>query len=129
MTRGAWLAPMSRRSSRKYLNIPTAGFDSRSERARYHQLQILMAAADPRERVGKIERQVAYPLIPSQKDAQGRVIERAVSFIADFRITYGDGRVVVEDVKSPRTRKLAAYVIKRKLLLYVCGVRLREVVM
>ena len=37
------------------------------------------------------------------------------------------GKIVVEDVKSPRTRKNPEYIIKRKLMLERYGITIREV--
>ena len=50
-----------------------------------------------------------------------------VSYTADFRYTDKEGKVVVEDVKSPRTRKNPEYIIKRKLMLERYGITIREV--
>lgn len=40
---------------------------------------------------------------------------------------YRGGRLVVEDAKSPPTRKLASYRIKRKLMVAVYGIEVQEV--
>lgn len=93
-------------------------FDSRKEARRYKELLLL-------ERAGAIqglERQVRFELIPSQR-YDGKVVERPVHYIADFTYTE-NGNLVVEDVKGMRTKD---YIIKRKLLLYLCGIRIREV--
>ena len=78
------------------------------------------------ERRGEIERlmlQVPFELIPAQRNAKGRVIEKAVTYIADF--TYiRDGAYVVEDTKGYRTD---VYRIKKKLMLWRFGVQVREV--
>ena len=51
------------------------------------------------------------------------MIERECSYKADFK--YEEGlKTVVEDVKGFRTKE---YIIKRKLLLYQYGIRIREV--
>ena len=53
------------------------------------------------------------------------LLERACSYIADF--VYTDcktGQTIVEDTKGMRTRE---YVIKRKLMLYMHGIRIKEV--
>jgi len=56
------------------------------------------------------------------KDGQ-RCIEKAVVYVADF--TYQkDGQMIVEDTKGMKTKD---YIIKRKLMLYVHGIRVREV--
>ena len=103
-------------------------FDSRKEYHRWCELCQL-------ERVGKItdlQRQVKYVLIPTQYEPytvkengtakRGKVIERECSYIADFVYTqYGER--VVEDVKGFKT---ADYKIKRKLMLAVHGIRIKE---
>lgn len=63
-------------------------------------------------------------LIPAQRDESGKLIERAVTYIADFAYLDRDGELVVEDAKGVRT---PAYIIKRKLCLYMHGIRIREV--
>ena len=106
-------------------------FDSIKERDRYFELQVLQRAGQIRN----LRRQVAFELIPFQKvivpvfGGGTRVqTEKAVKYIADF--AYEDkstGRTVVEDVKSPITRKQPEYVIKRKLLLERYHIAIKEV--
>ena len=108
---------------RKYRNVPVNGFDSKAESRRYDQLLLLKAAGE----VCDIQRQVPYELVPTQKGADGRTLERKITYFADFVITYADGQIVVEDVKSPITRKSHDYVIKRKLMLWRHGIRILEV--
>jgi hypothetical protein len=102
-------------------------FDSQKEYHRYFELKLL-------ERAGKIsdlQRQVKFVLIPSQKDRSGKVIERECSYNADF--SYFDidlGEKVVEDVKGyrdPASAGYAKFVIKRKLMLWIHGIRIQEV--
>jgi hypothetical protein len=104
-------------------------FDSKKEANRYRELMLL-------ERAGKIKNlqmQVKYELIPSQKDISGRVVERAVIYIADFvymDISTPVHRLIVEDIKGYRNTKggaYALYAIKRKLMLYKYGIRITEV--
>lgn len=48
-------------------------------------------------------------------------------YVADFVYTdLKTGKKVVEDVKSEATRKDKAYVIKRKLMLYLKGIKIHE---
>lgn len=104
----------------KYFNIKQNGFDSRKEEARFAELRLL-------ERAGVItdlKRQVPIELLPPQY-VDGKCVERAVKYVADFTYTE-KGAPVVEDVKSEITRKNKDYIIKRKLLLYIYGIRLRE---
>ena len=95
-------------------------FDSVKE---YHQWGCLKLL----ERAGKIsdlKRQVKYVLIPAQRDQTGKVVEREMSYIADFE--YFDlerGVKVVEDCKGYKTE---VYRIKKKLMLWVHGIRIKE---
>lgn len=108
-------------------------FDSRKEFHRYKELLIL-------ERAGKIknlQRQVKFELVPPQYESVERCsqktgrrlqdgkkrIEPGVYYIADFVYTLMDGSTVVEDTKGFRTD---AYIIKRKLMLHVHGIRILE---
>lgn len=90
-------------------------FDSAREANRWTELKIL-------ERAGVIEqlkRQVRFELIPKLPG------ERAAYYYADF--TYlANGRLVVEDVKSPATRT-PVYLLKRKLMLWRYQIRIKEV--
>lgn len=120
---------MNNKYHAKKIELDGLKFDSKKEAKRYRELLLL-------ERAGKIkdlQMQVKYELIPSQRDMSGRVIERAVIYVADF--VYTDistpvHRQIVEDVKGYRAANSAAYakyVIKRKLLLYNFGLRITEV--
>lgn len=96
-------------------------FDSRREANRWAELKLMEKAGE----ICDLQRQVPFLLIPAQRDANGRVIEREVKYVADF--CYVDMRAlekVVEDTKGVRTKE---YVIKRKLLLYRHGIRIKEV--
>jgi len=88
-------------------------FASKREATRYTELKLMQRAGV----ISDLRRQVKYELIPKQ---QG---ERAVSYIADFVYTEG-GQTVAEDVKGVRT---PVYKIKKKLMLWRHGVRIREV--
>ena len=94
-------------------------FDSLAESRRFAELSRL-------QRLGVItdlRRQVPFELIPAQYDEEGKLLERAVTYKADF--TYErDGALVVEDVKGVRTKD---FVIKRKLMLYVHKIKLVEI--
>lgn len=105
--------------------------DSRREANRWVELKLL-------ERAGQIkdlQRQVKFVLIPSQYeqcldiDKHGRfkrkVIEHECFYVADFVYTdLKTGKMVVEDTKGCRTKD---YIIKRKLMLYIHKIRIREV--
>ena len=95
-------------------------YDSKKEARRHAELLLMERAGQ----ISNLERQVKYTLIPSQR-INGKVVEREVSYSADFRYIK-DGEVIIEDVKSEITRKDKAYIIKRKLMLYVHGVQITE---
>lgn len=98
-------------------------FDSKKEADRWNELKTLQQYGVIRD----LNRQVSFELIPSQKDENNRVIERACTYKADFVYTdVKTGERVVEDVKSKAT-KTAVYKIKKKLMLHVHGIRIKEV--
>lgn len=106
----------------KYNSIKTEvdgiKFDSKKEANRWQELKILERAGE----ISHLTRQVKYELIPSQK-VDGKLVERPCSYIADF-VYLEDGETVVEDTKGYKTPD---YIIKRKLMLQVHGIRIREV--
>ena len=108
----------------KYRNKPVivdgVKFDSTREHSRYRTL-LLMARAGL---ICDLRRQVRYELVPANLRADGTK-ELGVAYIADFVYTQ-DGRQVVEDLKSEITAKRPDYIIKRKLLLHVHGITLKE---
>ena len=110
---------MSKYNSKKTV-VDGQVFDSRKEAKRYQELALL-------ENVGAIKnlsRQVKFVLIPSQRDENGKLIERECSYKADLMYYDEAGETIVEDVKGYRTKE---YIIKRKLMLYQYGIRIREV--
>lgn len=113
----------------KYLNRKTAsGYDSKKEERCALEFRSLMSAADPAERVTNVARQVRFELLPAQRDPEtNRLIERAASYIADFVVDYADGAQRVFDCKNPVTKRLPAYVLKRKLMLFFHGIRIHEI--
>ena len=106
-------------------------FDSKKEMRHYTELLLL-------EKAGKItdlQRQVKFQLIPAQREPDtigpkgghkpGKLIEREVAYVADFvYIDQRTGKKVVEDTKGFRTKE---YTIKRKMMLYFHGIRIKEV--
>lgn len=105
-------------------------FDSQLEADRYAQLVLMQRAGE----ITDLKRQVEYELIPSQREPDtvgprggikpGKVIERAVYYIADFVYKDKQGNTIVEDTKGVKT---ADYNIKRKLMLWVHKIRITEV--
>lgn len=93
-------------------------FDSKREARRYLELKAMETAGEIRD----LRRQVPYLLLHSQR-IDGKVVEREVKYVADF-VYEQNGETVVEDAKGHRTKD---YIIKRKMLLYFHGIRIREV--
>ena len=109
-------------------------FDSRREAKRYCELAVL-------ERAGVIQdlqMQKTFVLVPEQREEPterykkgihkgewkpGTLIERPITYIADF-VYHEKGQLVVEDAKGLRTKE---YIIKRKLMLYIHNIRIKEV--
>lgn len=112
-------------------------FDSRKEARRYQELLLLQRAGQ----IQDLRRQEKFLLIPSQYEIvetgecyqtgpkKGTLktkevcIEKAVVYVADF-VYVEDGKLVVEDTKGVKTKD---YIIKRKLMLWTHGIRIREV--
>lgn len=112
-------------------------FDSKREAVRYSELKLMERA----KLISNLELQKEFELIPSQREPdtvgkrgeiiKGKVIERPVKYIADFAyLDNRTGQLVVEDSKgyrNPASTEYAKFVIKRKLMLYKYGIRVKEV--
>ena len=106
-------------------------FDSRKEARRWRELCLMEKAGEIRG----LQRQVKYLIIPEAREPdtkgprggtrRGRLIESAVYYVADFVYIERDNpdETVVEDVKGFRTKE---YILKRKLMLFRYGIRIRE---
>lgn len=109
---------MTKYHSRK-VTVNGIVFASHREARRYQELQMLLRAGE----ISQLQMQKKYTLIPAQKKPSGGT-ERAVTYTADFVYKDRDGNEIVEDSKGVRTQQ---YIIRRKLLLYVHGIEIREV--
>lgn len=113
----------SKYHSRKVI-VDGIKFDSVKESRRYSELKLLEKAG----KIKRLQRQIPFILIPAQYaevNGKRKCIERECKYIADF--TYYDmetGEAVVEDVKGHRTPE---YIIKRKLMLYLKKISIKEV--
>lgn len=107
-------------------------FDSRKEMRRYQELLLLQRAGA----ILNLRRQVKYILIPAQYETYERygkkgqelkpgkrLLEKECSYIADF-VYCENGKEIVEDTKGIKTKD---YIIKRKLMLFIHGIRVKEV--
>lgn len=90
-------------------------FDSQKEANRYKELKLLQKAG----LIGFLELQVVFELKVNE--------EKVCSYVADF--VYVDamtGEKRVEDVKSPATRRIATYRLKKKLMKSIYNISIRE---
>lgn len=123
----------------KKVKVDGKVFDSKKEAIHYCELKML-------ERAGAIkglELQKTFELIPAQFEEipTGEIykrgenkgkpkfkkvcVEQSVTYKADFYYIE-NGKKVVEDTKSEAT-KTKDYIIKRKLMLYLYGIRIKEI--
>lgn len=131
----AWNRSRAKYGNRKIV-VDGITFDSKKESQRYTELKLL-------EKAGKItglQLQREFELIPAQREytneiyekgpkkgrfKPGKLLECKCSYVADF--VYWDlenNCMVVEDAKGMRTKE---YIIKRKLMLYKYGIKIKEV--
>lgn len=142
MARG-WKRKSNTKLNNQSIVIDGIEFDSKKEGNRYCELKLL-------ERTGAIsnlECQKRFELIPAQfetvetgeyykvGDKKGQpktkrvCIEQSVVYIADF-VYQEDGKTIVEDVKGFRDTSSATYakfVLKRKMMLWIHGIKIKEV--
>lgn len=103
-------------------------FDSMKEFRRFNELSLLEKAGV----ITNLETQVKFVLLPAQyepifdnktKRWKEKCVERECAYVADF-VYEENGEKVVEDTKGFKTKD---YIIKRKLMYYIHGIRIREV--
>ena len=129
---------MARKFYKKYLNkkvfVDGMTFDSIHEYRRYLDLKEMEENGE----ITDLQRQVKFVLIPKQveiieryhkktgarlKDHE-KVLEQECSYVADFVYYNQDGEMIVEDTKGLPTPD---YIIKRKLMLFLRNIRIREI--
>lgn len=112
-------------------------FDSKREAKRHQELLLLQRAGI----ISDLQTQVEFELLPAYfeevptgefykrgpKKGQPKMkrvcVEQSVKYIADF-VYHENGKKVVEDAKGFRTDD---YIIKRKMMLHIHGIRIKEV--
>lgn len=104
----------------KHVTVDNILFDSVREARRYTELKLLQKGGY----ITGLQLQVPFELLPSQRDGNGKVVERKVKYIADFVYTDKAGQMVVEDAKGCKTE---VYLLKKKLMRYVHGIEIKEV--
>ncbi len=114
----------------KYNNTKYKGYDSIREYRRAQELKLL----EKKGIISGLQEQCKYELIPAQYEyyevkgiwkmlQKRKLLEKSLSYYADF-VYYRDGELVVEDAKGMKTKE---YIIKRKLMLSIHGIRIKEV--
>lgn len=104
----------------KYHAEKCGRYASRKESRRAAELRYMLRAG----LIEDLREQVRFELLPTQRDADGKLLERPCAYVADF--VYKDkknGVTVVEDVKGMKT---PVYTLKRKMMLYFHGIRITE---
>ena len=124
---------MNKYHNRKVVTSDGIEHDSRREANRWCELKLLERAGQ----IVELDRQFKFVLIPAQyeqsfeelvkgkKPKKPKLIERECAYIADF--VYRDaktGDLIVEDTKGVKTKD---YIIKRKLMLYVHLIKIKEI--
>lgn len=132
---------MSKYRSKK-VTVGGITYDSKKEYNRWCELCLLQKAG----KITGLDRQVKYELIPAQyrtvetgerykrndlargiragdPKTKEVCLEQSCVYIADF-VYKQDGRQVVEDTKGVKT---ADYIIKRKLMLWLHGIKIKEI--
>lgn len=118
----------------KKVEIDGIRFDSVKESRRFLELKAMQEA----EVISDLRRQVKYVLIPAQREPEtvgkrggkikGKLLERECSYVADFVYKDSQGNTIVEDVKGYRGGgAYEIFKIKRKLMLYVHGIKIIEI--
>lgn len=108
-------------------------FDSTLERDRY----IFLSNLEKEGKIRYLERQVPFEIIPRQTETitkqlktkvkyEEKTLEQNAIYTADFMYEF-EGRMIVEDAKSPYTRKEKDYILRRKLMLYHNNIRIVEI--
>jgi hypothetical protein len=129
---------MAKQTKSKYgaekITVDGQSFASKKEARRFTQLRLLERAGE----ISDLKTQVKFVLIPAQRDPdtvgarggvkKGKLIERECAYIADFVYKDNQGETVVEDVKGYKGGgAYELFKIKRKLMLYVHGIRIIEI--
>lgn len=109
------------RSRNKYKNNPMIidgiRFDSTKEGHRWLELQTLQKAGV----ISDLQRQVKFELQPSFYHNGKKY--RPIQYVADF-VYNESGENIVEDVKGVKTQE---YKLKKKMMLYIYGIEIKEV--
>lgn len=121
----------------KKVTIDGITFASTKEGNRYKELSLLQRAG----KISNLQTQVRFELIPPQyaevteyspkthkPKTVKKLVERKCDYLADFVYLDENGNLVVEDAKGyTRGEAYKLFVLKRKLMLYIHNIKVREV--
>lgn len=122
--------PRNKYHARK-VNILGIEFDSKKEGMRY----LLLKDQQRQGLISDLQLQVPFELLPAIYEDQvvhlktkdktvRKLVQRSVTYVADFVYTDKDGNRHVEDAKGLR---LPEYVLKKKMMLALLGITVTEV--
>lgn len=105
--------------------------DSRRERKRYYELEVLEKAGE----ISDLRLQVPFEIIPAIYETVEiqlktkvkyvqKCVQRAAHYVADFVYMDKDGNQIVEDVKGFRTPE---YLLKKKMMRAFLGITIKEI--
>lgn len=119
---------MNKYHNRKVETFDGSFHDSRKEAVRWTHLKLMERAGN----ITELKRQVKFVLIPTQygldENGKRKVLEKECYYKADYVYRDEQGKIRVEDVKGYKgggAYKL--FVIKRKLMLQVYNIQIKEV--
>jgi TPP-dependent pyruvate/acetoin dehydrogenase alpha subunit len=115
---------MKQRSKYRSRKVERDGqkFDSQKEARRWDVLGQLAAQGE----IAELRRQVSFVLAPAVRLEGEKRTKPALRYFADA-VYQQAGHLVVEDTKSPATRKKESYRIKRHLMATVHGIHIKEI--
>ena len=126
-----------RQKGRKYNNTKVEydglKFDSKREMQRY----VVLKEAEAQGIITDLQRQVRFELIPAIKETylehlktkdkeKTRTLQLAITYTCDFAY-YKDGEYVVEDCKISKTLQPKEYVLKKKMMFALKGIKIKEI--
>lgn len=104
----------SKYNTKKFKTEDGEVYDSKREYERY----LYLKEQESQGRIFNLKRQVVYELIPPLKDSKGKMLQRPVTYKADFVYDNAEGIQVVEDVKISPKLIPQEYRLKEKIFYY-----------
>lgn len=111
---GGQPAPKANKYGAKKITLYGFTFDSMGEAKRWNELILLQKVGE----ISNLQRQIKFVLTVNN--------QLICKYIADFVYQDKDGNKVVEDFKSPITKKKSEYRIKKKLMQAIYNITILE---